>query len=299
MLFVKTRTLFYVFMFFVIIAIPIILPPVIPVSAMYLPLFAGLLIFELAFYLTYVRIGNWSVEFTPLLSFSIFLALFRAFMCLIAGMLAALFEIRSTTGAWESFVLIWLTNPVSLLLQMLVIALATPHILMEIAPGLLGPRLTDLLRMEQVAMKSVSSSSDATTAPPTATPAGGAYLVYSFEELDAQLIKTVGLEGFIIYSSEGVVVWKNLHINIDTDRLVIEVRELLDKTGSLTGTIGLDSVLSVIFQTHNHILFNGIMDDRFGYILIFNTKLPIPEIYGRVEVITESIKLFLSSRYGE
>lgn len=295
MIFIRSKILFFVFAILLLILTPMVFVPFINIPLEYLPFVFSLLLLELLIYLTYVRIGNWSVPLAPLFIYSLILVLSRAVLCGISMLLSHLVEF--VTPAPSSFLLIWLGNPLSYIIQIVVLCLITPHLLIEFAPGLLGSELSEFMKEELNAIPYRSASPRTITSLTTPPPTTGLYNVYSFQELEAQLSKCIGLEGFIIFTDESVVLWQYLNLNIDAERLVVKLSLLGENIRKLTSSLGLAQTNKIFLETDEHFIVNGFIDSVMGYVLIFTPTMNIDEMFRRIEIISESVNVFLRTKY--
>ncbi len=296
MLFIKGKKLFLVFASFLLIFIPLVFKPATISSLDNISMTFLFLLLEVALYVIYSRIGNWDVPFGSLMTSALILALFRALICLVSSLLIFMaplsFEVETIP-----FILIWLGNPVSFLLQIIIICLMMPHLFIEFAPGLLGVELTHKVFPQFEETSRNYGQTQSISKPATQASLSNLFNVYTFDELEAQLGKTIGLEGFIVYSEENLIMWKYLNIEIDSERLVVDLGFLSKRMKDLTPALELAHTRKIIVETKDHFVVNGYVDSVFGYILIFNTTTAVDEIYQRLNVIGNSISVLLKTRY--
>jgi len=296
MIFVRSKILFFAFTFILLILTPLVFVPFIHVPLDYIPFVFSLLLLELFIYLTYTRIGNWTVPLTPLFIYSLFLLLLRAILCGISVLLFPLVR-GAATAEHTPFLFMWLGSLPSFVIQVVVLCLITPHLLMEFAPGLLGSVLPEFMKKETNLTPQISSSPAPVSSYNTIPPMTGFYNVYSFQELEAQLSKCIGLEGFIIFTEESVILWQHLNLNIDAERLVVELRLIGENIRKMTTALGLAQTDKIILETDEHFIVNGFVNAVLGYVLIFTPTMSIDEMYRRIETISESVSVFLRTKY--
>lgn len=296
MLILRKKSLLLIFTVLVLILIPLLFTGKRPFYSHYAGIIFIFIILELAIYVTYILASNWSLLLFPVLTTALVLTLFRAIMCLGSLLVIHLFPIISPTTQ-INFVLLWMGNPLSIFLQILIIGLILPHLLREFAPGLLGKQLNKLISLETQSGEETTTSTSQTSEQPPASKVSTVYNIYSFHELDTLLTKTIGLEGFIIYNEEGLIVWQNTRIKIDAERLVIEAIRSADKIKTWTTELGLLPCTKILLETSSHCILNGFVNRIFGYILIFTRTLPLEEMQYRVSVLGESISGFLKTHY--
>ncbi len=296
MIYVQTKKLFYIFATLVIILVPILFLPFGFLPMQYVSFIFALLVLEVLIYATYLRIANWDAPLLPLLILSLIITLVRAALCAVSTLFIGLVQVpEAISGALILY--LWLGNPVSFIVQVGILCLIIPHFLLEFAPGLLGSNVSRFLQKERSATQepTIPATTAQQVSSPTAT--SGFYNVYSFPELEAQLSKSIGLEGFIVFSEEGLVMWEKLHINIDSERLVVLLMTLGKDIKRSTTSLGLAHTDTIIVETDEHLIFNGFVNSVFGYTLIFNASIPRDEMYHRIDMISDSINVLLKTRY--
>ncbi|MBI1292626.1 hypothetical protein GC173_15520 [bacterium] len=181
------------------------------------------------------------------------------------------------------------TNPVAVIVQVATLVLAGPYMLAVVFPDLLGRDA-----VERISGKAASPVGGTTL---ESNPAGGFIQAFSYEELGAFIRKSHGIEGFIIYSQEGLVVWHDLPLRIDIDRLTARVLSSSVQVGDIMQDNGLTKVRRVMVETREHFLFATTLNHNFGLILLFNSKVTPEEILSRIAVIAKSSREFLQWKY--
>jgi predicted regulator of Ras-like GTPase activity (Roadblock/LC7/MglB family) len=121
--------------------------------------------------------------------------------------------------------------------------------------------------------------------------------LYSFQELENYFHKIIGLEGFVLYSHEGLVVWKDLQIDLDVESLVARYKNYNAGIDWVTQECGLGQSMRFIVETQHHFLINIHVATGFFLLLVFNNQLPLSDIVHRIGIMVRSIQAFLASRY--
>lgn len=190
----------------------------------------------------------------------------------------------------------WAGNPIAVILQMLLLMTLGGHVLAGIAPSLLEEGTIESLNAGEAAAPRAPSSRPADS-PIKASASGGFVQVFSYEELAAQLRKTQGLEGFILFSAEGLVVWRDLPMRIEVDGLVARTLSLTGQMGHLVETSGLARVRRVMIESKEHFLFTTSLSSNFGLLLVFNSRVPPEDILARVGFVSKTAREFLQWKY--
>ncbi len=210
--------------------------------------------------------------------------------CLIAAILAA------GSGEGPGVVAMWVGNPVPVLVQIIVLIMMGTHIMAKFLPEAVAPEMTAKLEAQDRPGRRASRDAIAMQQPQTSAT-GGFVQVYSYEELAGVLRKTQGLEGFVIFSSEGLVVWRDLPMRIELDSLVARTLSLMDQFGGLMDSSGLTRVRRVMVESKDHLLFMTPLNLNFGLLMLFSTRTPTEEILGRVGFISKTTREFLQWKY--
>ena len=291
MILIRKDFLFLVFGFLTIFLLPFFFTPMppLPTHTMLFPVVA----LEFLLYFLYISVNTKQTDLGPAFVCSFVLVVGRWIICLIDGLLFSLFNpdfLASNIGA------LWVGNPVSALLQMFVILTFVPHLAVRFAPGFLGEAARSLLLRSS---DSVSVQKSARERPelPTATPLGGLVRVYSFQELEDYFHKIIGLEGFVLYSEEGLIVCKDLQIDLDVEGIVARYYNFNSGIEWVTQSHGLGKPIRITVETQNRYLFNIQVTSQFFLLLIFNNQLPLLDIVHRIQIMVRSVQAFLASRY--
>jgi predicted regulator of Ras-like GTPase activity (Roadblock/LC7/MglB family) len=262
-----------------------------PVGALLVPL---VLVFEVIAYFLYVSIGKETTETLPFMICGALTALFRFVVSLTGALyLAAL----GRGGVGGNLLNLWVGYPLSVLLQMGVLLLLLPHVIVLVAPGMLAEASRE--KMESAPRLAPQLSSQSAAAIHTdAIPLGGFVRAYNYEELENFFQKIVGLEGFVLFSDEGLVVWKNLQMRLDVDALVVRYQMLDRQMGNLTRQSGLQKVQRWVVQTREHIICCTALGSQFYLLVFFTTQLSLADIVSKLDVIVRTAQEMLNTRYG-
>lgn len=185
-------------------------------------------------------------------------------------------------------------NPVAVILQVGILLLAGPYLLAIIFPDLVGREAANELLGSS---KGNRRDSLAPTALET-SPTGGFVQVFSYEELSGLLRKGPGLAGSVIYSSEGLVVWKDLPVKTDLDVLTARIyQQTLDSSQAVqTGSLG--RARRLILETREYLIVSTQLSPQFGLLLVFHGKTPAEEAYPRIGLLCRSTREFLQWKYS-
>lgn len=184
-------------------------------------------------------------------------------------------------------------HPVVVVLQVLVLVLAGPYVLATTVPELVGLEESRRLRGDGPTERPQAS---VTTSMET-SPSGGFIQVFSFEELTAVLRKSPGLEGFIVYNEEGLVVWRDFPLKVDLDVLTASLLGHNIALGHLMVNSGLTRVRRMVLESREHYLLATTLNQNFGLILLFNNRTPQQDIQSRLAILAKTAREFLQWKY--
>jgi predicted regulator of Ras-like GTPase activity (Roadblock/LC7/MglB family) len=251
------------------------------------------LLIELLLYIVLTMFTNSRLSMASISVLAVSMALTRLIACMVGGAVAGAMDLEGRSGGL--FLAAYAGTPASVFLQMLVLAVAMPHILEACAPELVSPELRD--RLGSAAPAQVAPTTRPGGSSLDTIPSGGFIQVFSYDELTGVVRKTQGLEGFLVYSSEGLIVWRDLPMRIDADALMARVRSLGHRLADAIETEGLTAARRVMVETKDHLLFVTELNPNFGVILIYNSQVSIAECSQRVGVVAKTVREFLQWKY--
>ncbi|MDK2970325.1 MAG: hypothetical protein PWP23_80 [Candidatus Sumerlaeota bacterium] len=242
---------------------------------------------ELLAYFVLTLLGNPRMAIGSVLGMAVVMAVVRFIGCIVAAALSLFIE-RNT-----SILVMWAGNPIAVFLQVVSLILVTPHILAAIAPE----------SMDRDTKLRLSGGENALPAPARkghmvdSAPTGGFIQVFSYEELAAVIRKTQGLEGFLIVSSEGLIVWRDLPIRLEVDAVSARLMGHWAQLGALSSAGGLSRLRRLAVQTREHNIAIIELNASFGIILLYGAKVSLDDSDARVEVVTKTAREFLQWKY--
>ncbi|CAN5424248.1 hypothetical protein BH09SUM1_BH09SUM1_03850 [soil metagenome] len=216
---------------------------------------------------------------------SLALVITRALCSITGGMLFGVFSTNTNiniAGAWLDFV--------PAVIQIVLLIIAGPYILSETIPDLIGVQAADGLRGE-------TANEPKQQGPLDASPTGGFIQLFSFEELAALIKKSHGIEGFIIHSHEGLVVWRDLPVRLDIEVLTAKLVGCNNSLGQVLQDSGLTKVRRLMVETREHFVFTTSLNQYFGVILVFNGHVAPEDIMARIAVMSKTAREFLQWKY--
>ena len=230
------------------------------------------------------------VQYYALSVYAIMMVFARLLLCLLG---AIVYSTMTPENFFDVFYRIWVGNPLAQLLQILLMLYFVPHILIDVAPGLINDKARAILQVEAL----TKSQGEFARTNHITEPLGGFIKVYSFPDLQACFRKIIGLEGFVIYSNEGLLMWNDLDIRFDIENLIIRfmfANKDLDITAS---RYGLREIERLIITTTEHFVFNIKLGKRFFLLAFFNNKSPTQEVFSKIDMMIMTTYEFLRSRY--
>ncbi len=184
----------------------------------------------------------------------------------------------ATPGFFE----LWVGNPVSVIVQMIALMVTVPHVLDIMVPGILGRDAAPAARPRG----EIDSS-----------PSGGFVQAFSFQDLSGVVRKAPGLEGFLVFSKEGLVVWKEIPIRLETDVVVSRLMHASSAIGQVSESGGLGRLRRTFVQTREHLLCIVELNANFGMILVYSGRTKLADCEPRVDVLAKTAREFLQWKY--
>lgn len=256
-----------------------------------LPLVLGV---EVVLYFVLALFASTKMQLGTALYVALSFVIIRALCSAGAGFVFSL----TASGDGSSILAAWVGNFVSVALQMLMLVFLGTHIVAAKLPEVLTPELASMLSGDDVPAPARASArgGDARGAK-SSSARDGFVQVFSYDELAGTLRKTQGLEGFVVFSNEGLVVWRDLPMRLDLDRLVAQTLATTDQMGAVMDSAGLTRVRRVMAESKEHFLFTTSLNSSFGLLLLFNSRVAPEEILSRVGYLSKTAREFLQWKY--
>lgn len=197
-------------------------------------------------------------------------------------------------GAPEASAFLACVNPISAVAQAIILLMAGPYILALAIPELIGRTEAESLLGKQSSRMQAGASARLGL---DSIPSGGFIQVFSFEELAALIRKSPGLEGFIVHSAEGLVVWRDLPMQVNVEVLTARISSESLRLGQLLQENGLTRVRRLVLESREHYLFATMLNQNFGIIMLFNGRSSPEEIYSRIAVLAKTAREFLQWKF--
>lgn len=218
------------------------------------------------------------------------LAIVRILSTLLGGIAYQVLGGSGDNGAAYE-VLSSLANPLSTIVQVALLLLVGPYVLAALVPDLVGPDEAARLLGQAKARTEPTPGSHETS------PAGGFVQVFSFEELAGVFKKSHGLEGFAIFSTEGLVVWRDVPMRMDLDAVVARTLDHCNAVGVVLMDNGLTKVRRVTIDCREHTLVVTNLNHNFGLLLLFSSRVAGEEVASRIAILAKTCREFLQWRY--
>ena len=244
-----------------------------------------------------------------LILYTIVMSSIRILSCLVASSFFAAF---SPAGQYHVFLAFWVGNPILVLVQVLVVMLFGPHLLLSVWPGLMGEKAGLALRDIEPPPK----VEPPVTLQTGGEPLGGFVRVYHFPELGRLLSNIIGLEGYILYTWEGLILWHDCQLRFDAENLVVHFQQEWNHQRKSQSHVGFNEPERIITQTieHNfiHVRFGSsaateserewVESDEtpvgFFGIFIFRREVDMGTTLSRLKYLERSAKELLEMRYS-
>ncbi|MCX7016850.1 MAG: hypothetical protein NTW86_30550 [Candidatus Sumerlaeota bacterium] len=246
---------------------------------------------EAMIYVLFTMIGNTRAGWDTAVGVAALLAILRAALNLPGAMILA--ATPQWPGTFESaWINLHVCNPLSLLLQMLLLLLLAPYLLRGVFPRLLTPEAAAAILdpprpaiMEAPAREHGGLSS----------PAGGFVQVFSYQELTESMRKIAGLKGFLIYDSEGLPVWAQFDMDLSANAAAAYSNQALAEARAWIERLYLRDLEMALVTVSGLILCNLMITRHERLLLLFSRDVSIRETMTRIErarlMISELLRL--------
>jgi predicted regulator of Ras-like GTPase activity (Roadblock/LC7/MglB family) len=185
-------------------------------------------------------------------------------------------------------------NPILVLIQVFLLMMLGPHLAWLINPRIISDKALSFVGERRGILETRGFRSTA----PDVTPVGGFIRLYTFEELGCLFLNVMGIEGYILYTHEGLVLSKDCQLRFDVDRLVaISLLEWNNHRAAQL-KIGFDEPERIIFQTTEHNFIHVSFNQGFFGIFIFKRNADMEEVLNRLGPLTRSARELLEMKYS-
>ncbi len=299
MILVRMNRLFYLFGILTLFFIPFVVPALSSVEmqpgeieivreAQIIPIFlAG----EILIYFFFGLFSGGAASVYRLILYSFTVAFARFLICLVGGGVFA--SIRMIPQSY-ALLLFWMGNPVAILLQIFFLMLLAPYVVSVVAPGILSEDGHRILLGEAEAYKPMSAVSFHSEG----APVGGFVRVYTFPEMGQLLSNMTGIEGYVIYSWEGLVIWQGLRVRFDAERLAVSSQREWRHFREVQVALGLGEAEKLIAQTPEHYFIHLSLAPKFFAVLLFRRDVEIGDVLGRLKYIERTAQELFSMKYS-
>jgi len=299
MFLMKMNRLFFILGFFALLAIPLMVPAFGTVqmsagdieTAQISRLIPIIVLVEIFVYFFFGLISGSAASTLKLIQYSIFMVFVRFIICFLAAVIFALFKILPQSYA---VILFWVGNPPLALIQIFILMFYGPHLAISLGTQMVNEESEKTIRCE------LSEETRPAVIPPYsgAAPIGGFVHIFNFDELGRHLSNIIGMEGFVLYTWEGLILWENCPLRVDKEKLA--VRSLFEWQHLKDSQIdsGFGEPGKFISETSDHRFIHIAIDTRFFGVMILKKETDLGDVMNRISVQERSIREFLDMRYS-
>lgn len=243
------------------------------------------LIVELFIYAAATFITNSRITIGLTIIVAVVSVLVRAILSIVGFLLGSVVLLNEAQPE-TALLMCWVGQPVGIAIQVLLMLIATPHIVEMILPSLFGS--TEITEAEtRKNQKAIQEGK----------PSGGFIQVFSFDELSGLVRKTQGLEGFLIFSREGFVVWNEVPHKFSVDQVAAVLMSAQQQLNSSLRNSGMTEIKKFVVESRDHLVFVSELNQNFGLILFYNQRTKLSDCENRLSVIDKTVKEFLQWKY--
>jgi hypothetical protein len=266
-------------------------------------------IIEVALYTMILSQQRQVRSLTPALVITGVLVLTRALCSLVGAMafhqMGQMPGIESLSALAATF---WVGSPLVVALQIGLLILILPMALHRWAPGFLEQRMLDKITR----FSKSQSPSPRASAPPTPSPQplvtesspsgngqmpSAAPFIYSFTELESYLTKMSGLEGFVMLSTEGLVIWQTVPWATEAETLSGSLSRWLI---SATRLISPETIpRGALVQSERRWIAMASLPGEISLNLFFTETMTSAQVAHATDRAREAAEALLTYRFGE
>lgn len=295
MILVHRKNLFFVLAILIMVVVPFLYPAISPISGgsddevLSVSQNAYFVLAEILVYIIVGIITGAASGFGNLVLAALLLSFGRFVTCFFAGSIMASFM---TVSHPYAVLELWMGNGLSVILQIIMMLFVGVHLLYFFTPRILSEEAIRKICPEdiQIAEKPARFQTEG-------VPLGGFVKVYNLQELGRLISNVIGLEGYILYTSEGLVLWKELQLRFDEDKLVVLFQQEFDRIRTSQKEVGFGNPENIITQTKEHNFLHCRLSEKVLGIFIFKKESDIGAISERLQYITKSACDYFETRY--
>ncbi len=246
---------------------------------------------EIGLYFLLTLFTNSRMTIGAVFGLSIALVIFRCVGSMIGFSLQHIL-LSDQSGTGPAALQFWIGNPIAVAVQVVTLILVTPHVLEALTPDMVDKEFRNKLSGSATPVQTATSHHTVDS-----NPQGGFIQVFSFEELAAVVRKAPGLEGFLIFSQEGLIVWRDLPMRVEVDEIAARLMSKSDQIGNTMGAAGLSKMRRLMIESREHLIFITALNQNFGLILLFNGRTKMSDCEGRIGILAKTAREFLQWKY--
>lgn len=189
-----------------------------------------------------------------------------------------------------------LSNAVFFLIHLMTMLVASPHVVDALLPTYFSAEGKARLHGDEAPVGDEAAVVRVASAPEHSAK-GGFVQVFSFEELSGVLRKSTGLEGFLIYNNEGLLVWRDLPMRLEVDDLVAQLSSSHHQLSGRVERGGLTRVSRLAIELRDHLVFVAPLNAGFGMVLVYSGRVSPADCFARLGNVARTAREFLQWKY--
>lgn len=250
------------------------------------PAFMPIAVFiEIVVYFAFVIMSYKGIQLGIVVILSFLLMFIRLALCFVAAVLTSFIKADELVAL---FMQIWVSNPLSMIVQIFLLILFVPYLIENLMPGisLLGGGVADVdIASGRVAL-TTSSYEEVMS-------------IKNFSDLSLYLKRFPDVSGYILYNKEGLALWADLpeDITIDKDKLAAKISDIDNKICSSLKEFEITPANDIFLGTKEYKLFLTKPNELFGMILFSTKDTLFQKFYNKLDMIKKSTDFFLREKY--
>jgi len=253
-----------------------------------------LLAVELLVYFVLSMVANPAASLGAVIGLSVLMMLARL-CCVVVGVSLAAVVGDLVTPVPQTIAAVS-SNAVFFLLHLMTVLVASPHVVDGLLPGYFTGEAKLRVRGDDGPLGDEAAVVRLAPAPEHSAK-GGFVQVFSFEELSGVLRKSTGLEGFLIYNNEGLLVWRDLPMRLEVDDLVAQLSSSHHQLSARVERGGLTRVSRLAIELRDHLVFVAPLNAGFGIVLVYSGRVSPADCFARLGNVARTAREFLQWKY--
>jgi len=246
---------------------------------------------EVVIYIIFAFLSGAFSSGSSLILNCLLMAFIRFLFCLGGGIFFSFFHEASE---YSYILLFWVGNPILILLQMFILMILTPHVALSMDSPMLSEEARSLLGEEE----EYREVERPRVVHKEGIPVGGFVRVYDFRELGRLISNVIGLEGYLLYTWEGLILWEDNQLGFDSEKCAVLFQAEWKAQQAIQAKMGFNNPDHMITLTRDHQFVHIAFSEKFFAVLLFRRDADTGTILNRMRFLERTAKELFEMRYS-